>query len=198
MYSIKKQTKAEYTIKKSKFISYLININSRDEALEKLEELKKEYSDATHYCYAYKLENEIRFKDDNEPTKTAGLPILKALESKNLNYCICIVIRYFGGIKLGTGPLARAYYTSALESINKAQIVEYKQGKALEIIMNYEQTKVIDNLLKNSIIKTKKYETNITYIVEIEDKEFEQIKESLINNSIKLKNIKDIYTSCNK
>ena len=91
------------TINKSKFITNLISVNNIDEINYNLNIIKNKYKDATHNCYAYIINNNKRFSDDNEPSGTAGLPILDCLEKNNLNYVLCIVTRYFGGIKLGAG-----------------------------------------------------------------------------------------------
>ena len=88
-------------INKSKFITNLFFVNNLDEVDYYLTSIKSKYSDATHHCYAYIINNSKRFSDDNEPSGTAGKPILDCLEKNNLNYVLCIVTRYFGGIKLG-------------------------------------------------------------------------------------------------
>ena len=97
-------------IKKSKFLTFLYPISNTQQAKQILEQYKKEYSDATHICYAYILdENTFKYYDDGEPTSSAGIPIYQALKNNNIIYTLAIVIRYFGGIKLGAGGLTRAY-----------------------------------------------------------------------------------------
>ena len=103
-------------IKKSKFIGLFYELDNIDEVNKILEQLKKEHKKARHMPYAYKFENTAKKSDDKEPSNTAGLPIYNLLEKKNLNKHLIIVIRYFGGIKLGAGGLLRAY----LEAANKA------------------------------------------------------------------------------
>lgn len=107
--------KKEYTleIKKSKFIGLMFEVNSDLEVKTILEELKSEHKKARHMPYAYKLVNTARKSDDKEPSNTAGLPILNALERKNLTNTLIVIVRYFGGVKLGAGPLLRAYRSVA-------------------------------------------------------------------------------------
>ena len=115
-------------IEKSKFISYLIPVESKNEANEALEKLRKKHFDATHVCYAYIINDEVtlyKSSDDGEPSQTAGAPILNVLRKNDLSNVVCAVVRYFGGIKLGAGGLVRAYSGSASDVINCADIVEY-------------------------------------------------------------------------
>src|SRR5699024_3018119 len=119
MKSILKKDINEITIKNSKFIGVIIPIESKEDIKERLSELKTEYKNATHYCYAFKLINDKGFSDDGEPNKTAGIPILNVIEGENLINVLVVVIRYFGGIKLGPGGLIRAYSNTCKEVINK-------------------------------------------------------------------------------
>ncbi len=108
-------------IKKSKFIALYYEINTKDEVLNILTELKKEHKKAKHFPYAYKIDMNIKKSDDKEPSNTAGLPILNIIEKNNLNNTLIVIIRYFGGIKLGAGGLLRAYSNSAREVIKLNQ-----------------------------------------------------------------------------
>ena len=112
MYSIKEKEVTLTEINKSKFYGIIIPINNIEEIPNILNNIKNEYKDATHYCYAYILDNIKRFNDDGEPGGTAGMPILNVLENNNLNHLLAVVVRYFGGIKLGAGGLVRAYTNS--------------------------------------------------------------------------------------
>lgn len=106
-----------YEIKKSKFIGLYYEVDKVEEVNTILDEIKKEHKKARHIPYAYKIDNEIKKTDDKEPSGTAGMPILNIIEKNNLNHCLLIVVRYFGGIKLGAGGLIRAYSTTAKETI---------------------------------------------------------------------------------
>lgn len=106
-------------IKKSKFIGYYYQIDSKDEVKNILSDLKKEHKKARHIPYAYKLENTASKSDDKEPLNTAGLPIYNILETKQLHDRLICIVRYFGGTKLGAGNLMRAYSRVASSLINE-------------------------------------------------------------------------------
>lgn len=187
MKSIKEDITNEIIINKSRFITVLMKINDIDEIEEKLENIKKIYKDATHYCYAYIINNKEKCSDNGEPSGTAGLPILNVLKQNDLTNILCVVIRYFGGIKLGAGGLIRAYSSSTSIALNKANIVNLVNGFTLTIEFPYENLKQIDYLLKNINIQ-KDYQTNITYTFNITEEKLKQIENELINLSkIKLK-----------
>lgn len=187
MKSIQTEITSEIIINKSRFITILTNINDIDKVKEKLEEIKKKYKDATHYCYAYIINNHEKCSDNGEPSGTAGMPILNVLKQNDLTNILCIVIRYFGGIKLGAGGLIRAYSTSASVALNKAIITNIVNGYNITIEFSYDNLKQIDYLLKNIDIK-KDYQTNITYNFNITETKFNQIENELTKLSkIKLK-----------
>ena len=126
----------EVKIKGSKFIGQILPINNTDHAESELNEIKKQYHDATHNCYAYRAGDKdnisYRFSDDGEPGGTAGKPILSVIEGNRLNNVLIVVTRYFGGTKLGTGGLTRAYSLCASEVVKKSnihKIVVYKKIK---------------------------------------------------------------------
>lgn len=106
-------------IKKSKFIAYFYQISSKEEVKEIYETLKKENKKARHIPYAYLLPNTAGKTDDKEPSGTSGIPIYQVLERNHLTNHAIFVVRYFGGTKLGAGPLMRAYHTSAIQVTEK-------------------------------------------------------------------------------
>ncbi len=125
--TIKEPTKAIYTEKRSKFIAYAIPVESTEQVKVELEKLKKEYYDARHICWAYMLgaeRLEFRSNDDGEPSGTAGKPILGQINSNELTNVLIAVVRYFGGIKLGTSGLIVAYREAASEAIAMAEAIE--------------------------------------------------------------------------
>mgnify|MGYP004560493239 CR=1 FL=1 len=105
-------------IKKSKFIAYFYELENINEVKEITEVLKKEHKKAKHIVYAYKFGSTAGKTDDKEPSGTAGLPLYNLLETKNLNNKMIVVVRYFGGIKLGAGPLMRAYKNAGVSVIS--------------------------------------------------------------------------------
>ena len=167
MKSILKKEVYEVTIKHSKFIGVIIPIESLDDIKDNLNKLKEEYKNATHYCYAFKLIDDKGCSDDGEPNKTAGIPILNVLEGENLINVLVVVIRYFGGIKLGPGGLIRAYSSTCKEVINKALKIDLINGYEVSITFPYSNEKEINYLLKNSIIKNKEYKESCTYTIEV-------------------------------
>ena len=186
MYTIKDNKVYELIIKNSKFITILYKVNNVNNINSILENIKKEYPDATHYCYAYIIDNIKKSSDDGEPSGTAGIPILKVLESNNLTNIICVVVRYFGGIKLGANGLIRAYTKSTSNIIKESTLVELIDGINLDITFNYDEIKEIDYLLKDIKINNKIFDKDITYNIDI-DKNF---LDKLNNRNIKI--IKDI------
>ena len=128
MFVIRDDCNNEIIIKNSRFITFLIKINNLEQIQSNLEKLKKDYPKATHYCYAYIINSNKKSSDDGEPSGTAGIPILNVLEKEKLTNILCIVIRYFGGIKLGASGLVRAYTKSVKEALNKVKKIKLTTG----------------------------------------------------------------------
>ena len=177
----------EVTMKNSKFIGVIIPIESINDVKDNLNIIKDEYKNATHYCYAFKLINDKGFSDDREPNKTAGIPILNVIEGNNLVNVLVIVIRYFGGIKLGPGGLIRAYSNTTKEVINKSNKVDLINGFYASITFPYSLEKEINYILRNSIIKDKIYKENCTYIIEVTKNILDNLKPLVNINNIEEK-----------
>lgn len=138
MKTINKDFSYTEIIKKSKFLTFLHPITTQEQAKTLLEKYKKEYSDATHICYAYVLdENTFKYYDDGEPTSSAGIPIYQALKNNNIIYTLAVVIRYFGGTKLGVGGLTRAYSSGVLTLVTSENLVDYKKLNEYLVEMPY-------------------------------------------------------------
>ena len=150
-------------INKSKFITNIFYINNLNDTNIYLNKIKEKYKDATHHCYAYIINNTKRFNDDGEPNGTAGMPILDCLEKNKLNHTLCIVTRYFGGIKLGAGGLVRAYSNSISNALKNSKFFKLKDGYKIKITFEYNNSKQIDNLVKDYEITKKEYGKVITY-----------------------------------
>lgn len=166
MYTIENHSTYEYEIKKSKFITLLYPIQNIEEVDNYLKRVKNTYKDATHYCYAYKLGSTQKFSDDGEPGGTAGLPMIEILNKRELDNILCIVVRYFGGIKLGASGLTRAYAKAVRNAIDCNQIVEMVDGYFIQVIVDYDEQKQCDYLWKNWIIQ-KDFQEKIIYKLEI-------------------------------
>ena len=195
MKSIKEKSISELEIQKSKFITVLYPIHNIEEVKEALLEAKKEFPNATHYCYAYILDQNERCSDDGEPSKTAGMPMLNVLKMQDYQHILAIVVRYFGGIKLGAGGLVRAYtkaMTTALENIIPVSLIP---GNRYEISFSYEQLKDIDHLLKNVIINEKNFGEAIRYQIDLPIESSESILQSLKPKTIKIEKKDSIFIS---
>ena len=140
-----------YTEKRSKFISYAVPVRSVEEVKEELAKYRKEYYDARHVCWAYMLgpdRKTFRANDDGEPSSTAGKPILGQINSNELTDILILVIRYFGGIELGTSGLIVAYRTAAAEAIAAATIEERTVDEDITVVFEYPYLNSIMRIVK--------------------------------------------------
>ena len=135
--------------KRSKFTGRLWHVETAEEAVAKIKEMRETYWDATHNCYAYILRegNVMRYSDDGEPQGTAGMPILEVLRHENLTDCVCVVTRYFGGILLGTGGLVRAYTQGAQVAVAAAGVQRMSLYTVALIACPYNLYEIILHLL---------------------------------------------------
>lgn len=142
----------EFKEKGSRFLAFIYPVTSEPEVKERIAELKKKYFDARHHCYAYILGTEktkFRAFDDGEPNHSAGDPILGQLRSKNLTNVLVVVVRYFGGVKLGVGGLISAYKTAAEKALNQALIIEREVLIQYNVRYPYSSTPEVMKLVKN-------------------------------------------------
>jgi uncharacterized YigZ family protein len=156
-------TTGQYKEKGSKFLAFAYPVKDEADVKEKVAALKKEYYDARHHCYAFILgpeKNHYRAADDGEPNHSAGDPILGQIRSRQLTNTLVVVVRYFGGIKLGVGGLVVAYKTAAENALREAVVVEKKVMQDFTIIYDYDTTPEVMKLVKEYalIIKHQAYE----------------------------------------
>jgi uncharacterized YigZ family protein len=151
--TIEADAEALFKEKSSKFLCFAYPVTTEEQIRERLEVLYKKYYDATHHCYAWRLGprgESFRANDDGEPSSTAGKPILGQLLSHEITDCLIVVVRYFGGTKLGVSGLIEAYKTSAAEVIAAAKVVERTVDERIEVRFSYmamnEVMKVIKDL----------------------------------------------------
>ena len=140
-----------FTEKRSKFIAMAFPVTTLDEIKEHLAECQKRYFDARHVCYAYMLGHErtnFRANDNGEPSGTAGRPILGAINSRELTDILVVVVRYFGGIKLGTGGLIVAYKAAAAEALDVAEVVEKTVDLTLDVYFEYPMMNEVMRIVK--------------------------------------------------
>lgn len=141
-----------YKEKGSKFLAGAIPVKDENEVKQELELIRKEYYDARHHCYAYVLgfdKSAWRANDDGEPSGTAGRPIHGQIQSHDLTNILIVVVRYFGGIKLGVSGLINAYKTAASDALSNAEIVERTVDEFYEIRFNYEVMNDIMKIVKD-------------------------------------------------
>lgn len=160
-----------YKEKGSKFLAFAFPVKNEEEIKEKLLDLRKKYHDARHHCYAYMLGKEkdiYRANDDGEPIHSAGDPILGQIRSNNLTNVLIVVVRYFGGTKLGVSGLIQAYKTAAQEAILANEIIEKEDTEIIGIFFSYPQMNAIMSLVKEFGLEIKKQEFAVTCYLEIE------------------------------
>lgn len=165
------RTEGFYKEKGSKFIAYAIPVETEEQIKEALEKLRKEYFDARHHCYAWMLgpdKKRFRAADDGEPAHSAGDPILGQIRSKEITNVLVVVVRYFGGTKLGVGGLITAYKIAAADALDKAEIIEKDIHQSLRITFDYTATPEVMKLIKdfNLTIIEQLFETRCMMILE--------------------------------
>ena len=185
--TISKPSEGIYKEKGSKFLSFLHQINTEEEAKDILKKYKKEYFDARHHCYALILNNDSslqKYSDDGEPAHTAGTPILNKLKSYELTNVICVVVRFFGGTKLGVPGLIEAYKESTEDAIKNTEIITKEITCKISISTNYDSINDLMRLCK-------------LYEIEIENQKYENDK-IITELNYTLKNKNSILNSIEK
>lgn len=188
LYTIEKEYSCEIIIKKSRFIGYLFKVTSQEEANEVLKNIRKKHYDATHNCYAYIISDKdqtlIKSSDDGEPGGTAGVVIYEVLKKNNLTNVICIVTRYFGGIKLGAGGLVRAYSQTAGEAVKQIdELIKIEEKAILTIEFSYDKIHNVEKYMQNYILIEKIFNDNVRYSYKLPAKDLDEVKNYLINMS---------------
>ena len=149
--TIKKTAEGYYTEKRSRFISFALPVRTVEEVKAYVQEYRKKYYDARHVCWAYMLGADraiFRYNDDGEPSSTAGKPILGQINSNELTDILVVVVRYFGGIELGTGGLAVAYRKAAAEAIAVAEIEERTVDEDITVAFEYPYLNTVMRIVK--------------------------------------------------
>ena len=157
-YTLANPSQLTEEIKKSRFIVNAAPIINAQQAAEFIDNICD--PNATHNCWAWKIGQQYRFNDDGEPTSTAGRPILSAIEGQDCDQVVVVVTRYFGGIKLGTGGLIRAYGGSASHCLQQAELIELIARISLQFHCYYNEWPIIENRLKdfNAIIEQQDFD----------------------------------------
>lgn len=170
--------------KSSKFFAFATPVNNEEEVRTQIDNLKKEHHSARHWCYAYRLGesgDECRSNDDGEPNHSAGDPILRQIDSRNLTYILVVVVRYFGGIKLGVGGLIQAYGGAASLALDTCKIVEKEIQEELRIEFGYEDMSEVMRIIKKHDAQMLSHEflDNCWMISRIKRKDFTAFREEL-------------------
>lgn len=193
MNTIGKDVIVEQEINKSSFITYLKLVTTPLDAKNYIKEIKELHPNATHHVTAYLVGptgEHGHANDDGEPSGTAGLPVLDVFKKNDITNFVCIVVRYFGGIKLGAGGLVRAYSSSASLALKEAGTQPIINYQTLELTFNYGFMNIIENKLKNYEILSKDFTTNVTLTIKVPESDITTLKEILItltNNQIIIK-----------
>jgi len=178
---IKELITHQIEIDKSKFIGVLIPISHEKDVDLNLNIVKDMFPKANHYCYAAiygELATYAKMSDDGEPSRTAGAPIMEVLKHHDLNNVLCVVVRYFGGIKLGQGGLVRAYTKATSEVLKQTDVYQKEIHPIYEIIFDYPMIHTVDNILSEAImVKSKTFLDVVTYEVVISDETYQKVKD---------------------
>ncbi len=182
--TIKEKAEGTYSEKRSKFLAFAIPVSTVDEVKQLVAEYQKKYYDARHVCYAYMLgaeRTEFRTNDNGEPSGTAGKPILGQINSNELTNILIIVVRYFGGIKLGTSGLIIAYRMAAAEAINAAEIIEKTVDEDVTFMFEYPLMNDVMKVVKDlePKIVSQQFDMDCQMTLRIRKGEMERLKERL-------------------
>ena len=173
------------TEQRSRFISCVLPVQTVEEVKEKIEAFRKQYHEARHVCWAYMLGAErlqFRANDDGEPSSTAGKPILGVINAHGLTDVLIVVVRYFGGVKLGTSGLIAAYRAAALDAIAHAEIIEKTVDETITVEFAYSFLNDVMKIVKeiNPQILAQKLDMNCEMTLQIRQSEMERLKNRLL------------------
>lgn len=174
-----------YTEKRSRFIAYAVPVRTVEEVKEQIDKFRKQYYDARHVCWAYMLgpdRSTFRANDDGEPSGTAGKPILGQINSLELTDILVVVIRYFGGIKLGTGGLIVAYRAAAAEALSLAEIEERTVDEEITVQFEYPFMNGIMRIIKedNPEVLSQSFDMNCEMTLRIRKSEADKLRNRLL------------------
>ena len=182
--TIAEPSTGNYSEKRSKFLAYAFPVQSEKQVKKHLTEIQKKHNDARHHCYAYIIgprKDAYRANDNGEPSGTAGRPIHGQLLSKDLTNTLVIVVRYFGGIKLGVSGLQNAYKIAAREALDAATIIEKTIDETYDVVFEYLQMNAVMQLMKdpNVTIVSQQSDLNCTIRFSIRQREADRVVEAL-------------------
>jgi uncharacterized YigZ family protein len=196
--TIKKKSEGYFRDRGSKFYAFAFPVETEDEIKEYLDELRKKYYDARHHCYAYQLGAEktsYRINDDGEPSSSAGKPIFGRIQSHDLTNILIVVIRYFGGVKLGVPGLINAYKTAAEEAILKNKIETKTINEVYELTYEYPLMNEVMRIVKDDKVNMifQEFEMTCRIHISIRRSEAKAIEDKLL--LIRKLTVKHLYTA---
>lgn len=193
MYRIKDKASDEFVINKSTFITYLQRVNNEDEASDFINEIKKLHPKATHHCQAMLINESIQgSNDDGEPSGTAGLPMLEILRKKNMELIAAVVVRYYGGIKLGAGGLIRAYSKGVNDALAKTTLYKVLNIDKYKVTVGYPHADQVEHLLSEKELVDKDYAMDVTFTFLNNDESFNDRINELTSGQAIIEKIENI------
>lgn len=187
-FTVSEEIENTIVIERSKFICSIKNVSDEIEARAYVDSIKKRHTLATHYCYAYIADENghvQKFSDAGEPQGTAGLPMLEVLKNKKMHKTVAVVTRYFGGVKLGTGGLARAYSTSVLECLKLANVQHISTAVFMKIKLDYDKYNKLTKIFSQqgvSVISTR-FDNDVLINIAVKSEKEKELLESIIDIS---------------
>ena len=188
--TISQQNQYIYEEKRSEFIAILAPVSARIEVMNLLDSVKKDYPDARHHCWAYVIGNPAQpktaaFNDDGEPAGTAGKPKLHVLTQRGAGDCCAVVVRYFGGIKLGAGGLVRAYGKAVSKALDSATWKEVIPQSGVELSTSYEDEPHIRHFINkyDAVILDQQYGSNVVFNITIPKSNLELFSQDVIHKT---------------
>jgi len=197
MYRLRNESKTKLIVKKSEFIAILLRVENEDEVKEHIKAIRKEHPKARHVCHAVIIHGEQlveRSNDDGEPPGTAGLPILEVLRKRDLENVLAVVVRYFGGVLLGSGGLIRAYSQSIVQCIEKAELSEVKEMLQSTIHFPIRYTDPLLSLLKDTTILSKEFGEEVTLTLVSENDDWKSDCRTICSGNFEIVGQKTILT----
>ena len=192
MRTINQDSKITIEITKSIFHSIMRHVDNVDDAKAFFQEIREEYPNATHYCTAYVIGKNGEYghyNDDGEPSGTAGMPMFDVLRKNDLTNIAVVVVRYFGGIKLGAGGLVRAYSKSVSENLRVAEIIDIIEYKFIKLSFDYSLLKLVERNLEDAEIVSRHFDLDVTLFIKTPSINVDRIVARMVNLTANLAKI---------
>lgn len=192
MRTINQDSKITIEITKSIFHSIMRHVDNVDDAKAFFQEIREEYPNATHYCTAYVIGKNGEYghyNDDGEPSGTAGMPMFDVLRKNDLTNIAVVVVRYFGGIKLGAGGLVRAYSKSVSENLRVAEIIDIIEYKFIKLSFDYSLLKLVERNLDDAEIVSRHFDLDVTLFIKTPSTNVDRIVARMVNLTANLAKI---------